>query len=126
MAKRLVAKVGEYQKDGQTKGEYVKIGVILENQNGEYMLIDPSVSLSGVLAKQNAMAANSGQPVRDNVMASIFTDQNQQGGYQQNNNRQQHNQQQGNYSQCNNQKRSNPPANNYQQNGEPDFSFDDD
>lgn len=130
MAKRLVAKVGEYQKDGQTKGEYVKIGVILENQNGEYMLIDPSVSLSGVLAKQNTMAANSGQPMRDNVMASIFTDQNQQGGYQQNNqqqsNRQQYNHQQGNYNQGNNQQRSNPPANSYQQNGEPDFSFDDD
>lgn len=125
MAKRLVAKVGEYQKDGQTKGEYVKIGVILENQNGEYMLIDPSVSLSGVLAKQNAMAANSGQPMRDNVMASIFTDENQQGGYQQNNH-QQSNRQQGGYNQGNNQQRSNPPANRYQQNGEPDFSFDDD
>lgn len=125
MAKRLVAKVGEYQKDGQTKGEYVKIGVILENQNGEYMLIDPSVSLSGVLVKQNAMAANSGQPMRDNVMASIFTDQNQQGGYQQNNH-QQSNRQQGGYNQGNNQQRSNPPANSYQQNGEPDFSFDDD
>lgn len=130
MAKRLVAKVGEYQKDGQTKGEYVKIGVILENQNGEYMLIDPAVSLSGVLAKQNVMAANSGHPMRDNVMASIFTDQNQHGVYQQNNqqqnNRQQHNQQQGNYNQGNNQQRSNPPVNSYQQNGEPDFSFDDD
>lgn len=126
MAKRLVAKVGEYQKDGQTKGEYVKIGVILENQNGEYLLIDPSVSLSGILAKQNAMAANAGQPMRDNVMAGIFTDQNQgQQGYQQNN-RQQGGQQNRGYSQAPQQQRSNPPANNYSQNQGPDFDFDDD
>lgn len=126
MAKRLVAKVGEYQKDGQTKGEYVKIGVILENQNGEYLLIDPSVSLSGILVKQNVMAANAGQPMRDNVMAGIFADQNQgQQGYQQNN-RQQGGQQNRGYSQSPQQQRSNPPANNYSQNQSPDFSFDDD
>lgn len=126
MAKRLVAKVGEYQKDGQTKGEYVKIGVILDNQNGEYVLIDPSVSLAGILAKQNAMAANAGQPMRDNVMAGIFTDQNQGGqqGYQQP--RTQSNQQPRQQPQGNQGYRNNPPANNYQQNGEPDFSFDDD
>lgn len=133
MAKRLVAKVGEYQKDGQTKGEYVKIGVILENNNGEYILIDPSVSLSGVLAKQNAMAANAGQPMRDNVMAGIFTDQQQGGqqgysnqGGQARNNQQGHNQRQGGYNQGGQQQRSNPPANNHQQNGEPEFEFDDD
>lgn len=77
MAKRLVAKTGEYQKDGQTKGEYTKIGVVLSNQNGEYMLLDPAVSLAGVLAKQNAMAISKGEQVRDNVMVSIFDDENQ-------------------------------------------------
>lgn len=78
MAKRLVAKTGEYQKDGQTKGEYVKIGVVLSNQNGEYMLLDPAVSLAGVLAKQNALAMSKGEQVRDNVMISVFDDDNQQ------------------------------------------------
>ena len=29
MAKRIVAKTGQYQKDGQTKGEYTKLGVML-------------------------------------------------------------------------------------------------
>lgn len=89
MAKRLVAKTGEYQKDGQVKGEYTKLGVVLSNQNGEYMLLDPSVSLAGVLAKQNALAMSKGEQVRDNVMVSIFEDDNQQqqqgqqqGGYQ--------------------------------------------
>lgn len=75
MAKRLVAKVGEYQRDGQTKGEYVRIGVILSNDNGEYALIDPTVNLAGVLTKQNLMAHGKGGKPRDKVMVSIFTDE---------------------------------------------------
>ncbi len=78
MAKRIVAKTGEYQKDGQNKGEYTKLGVMMENNNGEYMLLDPSVSLAGVLAKQNALAAKTGGQQRDMVMVSIFNDDNQQ------------------------------------------------
>ncbi len=98
MSKRIVAKTGEYSKDGQTKGEYTKLGVMLNNNNGDYMLLDPSVSLAGVLIKQNALAAKSGKEQRDMVMISIFEDDNQQqsnnqgqqqGGYNQNNNQQQ-------------------------------------
>lgn len=80
MTKKLTAKIGTYQKDGQTKGRYVNLGVILSNDKGEYILLDPSVSLSGVLAMQNAMADRP----RDKVMVSIFDDDNrQQGGGQQ-------------------------------------------
>ena len=96
MAKRIVAKTGQYEKEGQTKGEYTKLGVMLNNDNGEYMLLDPSVSLAGVLIKQNALAAKSGGQQRDMVMISIFEDDNQSQG--QNNNqgqqRQQNSQQQ--------------------------------
>ncbi|MFT6835113.1 MAG: hypothetical protein ACJA0H_001147, partial [Francisellaceae bacterium] len=42
MAKRISAKIEEYQKDGQTKGKYVDIGVIMQNANGEYMMLNPS------------------------------------------------------------------------------------
>ncbi len=77
MSKRIVAKTGEYSKDGQTKGEYTKLGVMLNNNNGDYMLLDPSVSLAGVLIKQNALAAKSGKEQRDMVMISIFEDDNQ-------------------------------------------------
>jgi len=88
MTKRLAAKVGTYQKEGQTKGEYAKIGVILQNDNGEYLLLDPTVSLAGVLAKQNVMLAKEGKPPKDMVACSIFDDSNQgnqpqQQGYQQ-------------------------------------------
>ena len=80
MAKRIVAKTGEYQKDGQTKGEYTKLGVILNNDNGEYILMDPCVNLAGVLLKQNALAAKTGGQQRDMVMISIFEDDNQNQG----------------------------------------------
>ena len=80
MAKRIVAKTGEYQKDGQTKGEYTKLGVMLNNDNGEYMLLDPSVSLAGVLIKQNALAAKTNGQQRDMLMVSIFDDDNQNQG----------------------------------------------
>ncbi len=90
MAKRIVAKTGTYQKDGQEKGEYTKLGVILNNDNGEYMLLDPTVSLAGVLIKQNALAAKTGSQQRDMLMVSIFEDDNQ--GQQQNNQQQAPNQ----------------------------------
>lgn len=93
MAKRIVAKTGEYQKDGQAKGEYTKLGVMLNNNNGDYMLLDPSVNLAGVLIKQNALAAKTGKEQRDMVMISIFDDDNQQ----QNSNQGQQQQSQGGF-----------------------------
>lgn len=78
MAKRITAKVEEYQKDGETKGKYVEIGVILNNDNGDYILLDPSVSLSGILAKQNALEFSKGGQMRSNIMCSVFDNDNQQ------------------------------------------------
>lgn len=95
MAKRLVVKTGEYtNQQGETKGEYTKIGVILDNQNGEFVLMDPTINLAGVLLKQNALAQKQGKQTSEYVMVSIFSDDNavpqqrpqqqqQQGGYQQ-------------------------------------------
>jgi hypothetical protein len=78
MAKRIMAKTGEYQnQQNETKGEYTKLGVMLNNNNGDYMLLDPSVNLAGVLIKQNALAAKTGKDQRDMVMISIFDDDNQ-------------------------------------------------
>lgn len=82
MAKRLSAKVGEYQKDGQTKGEYVSIGVILSNDNGEYMLLDPTVNIAGVLALQNMMNHKAGRKISNRVMVGVYSDDDRgsQGG----------------------------------------------
>ena len=74
MSKSIKAKVGTYQKDGATKNRYQDIGAILSNQNGEYILLNPSVSLAGILAQQNAMSGES----RGNVMCSIFDNDDRQ------------------------------------------------
>ena len=81
MAKqRLAIKTGEYtNQQGETKGEYTRLGVIMDGQNGQYLLLDPSVSLAGCLAKQNRMNHKAGKEVRDSLMVSVFDDsQNQQ------------------------------------------------
>ena len=79
MTKKLVAKVGEYQKDGQTKGRYVTIGVILSNDNGEYAILDPSVNLAGALTMQNMTNHQAGRKTGDKLMVSIFENDNSQG-----------------------------------------------
>ena len=90
MVKRLMAKVGEYQKDGQTKGRYVEIGVIMSTDNGEYALLSPSVDLAGVLMQQRIMAQNGSGKAGDRVMVSIFEENREgrgSGGGQQSNQR---------------------------------------
>ena len=78
MTKRLTAKVGEYQKDGQTKGRYVDLGVILSNSNGEYVLLDPTVNLAGVMLQQRILAQATGKKAGDRVMCSVFNNDRQQ------------------------------------------------
>lgn len=74
MVKRLTAKIGEYEKDGQTKGKYVDLGVILSNDKGEYVLMDPTVNLAGVLTLQNMMNHKAGRKTSDRVMVGVFSD----------------------------------------------------
>ena len=86
MAKRLAAKVGEYQnQQGETKGEYVRLGVIMQGDNGEYALLDPTVNIAGALAKQNMMNHKNGKQIRDSLMVSVFDDSQQQQSPQQSN-----------------------------------------
>ena len=84
MSKKLSAAVGSYQKDGQDKVRWQNIGVILDNNGKEYVLLDPTVSLGGIMALQNAEAMKKGEPLRDRIMVGVFEEDNQQqGGYQQ-------------------------------------------
>lgn len=82
MVKRLMVKTGEYQKDGQTKGRYTEVGVIMSNDKGEYALLDPAVNLAGVLLQQKILADANGGRSGDRVMVSIFDNDNQRGGGQ--------------------------------------------
>ena len=77
MAKRIVAKTGEYtNQQGETKGRWTDIGVIMENQHGEYIMLNPTVDLAGVLMKQRLFAQANNSRVGDNVMCSIFENDN--------------------------------------------------
>ena len=83
MAKRLVIKTGEYTNgQGETKGEYTRVGVMMDGDNGPYLLLDPCVNLAGCLTKQNMMNHKNGKQVRDSLLVSVFEDENsqQQGG----------------------------------------------
>ena len=104
MTKRLSAVVGEYiNKENQPKAEWVNIGIIgIGKNNKEYVLLDPTINLAGILLKQNVLAQKRNEAPSDMIMASIFEEQQNQG--QQNNNQQQGQQQgQGNFQQNNNQ-----------------------
>lgn len=82
---KLLCRVDTYEKHGEQKNKHVELGVLMEGQHGEYGMIEPTVSLAGVLAQQNALAAKEGKPPRARVMFSVWRDQPQQGGdpYQQ-------------------------------------------
>ena len=74
MAKKLMVANGKYQKDGQEKTKWLEVGVILESNGKEFMLIDPIINFAG-FDRQG----------KDRVMVSIFEDQhnNQQKAPQQ-------------------------------------------
>lgn len=104
MTKRISAVTGEYQnQQGEQKAEFTQIGIVGVSQSGkEYILLDPSISLAGVLARQNALAFKRGEPMRDMIMCSVFeqeSQQPQQGGYGQQPQQQYNQQPQGNYQQ---------------------------
>ena len=98
MTKRLSAVVGEYtNKENQQKAEWANIGIIgVGKNNKEYVLLDPTVNLAGILLKQNVLAQKRNEAPSDMIMASIFEEQPQQNNQQQNNFQQPNQQQQQN------------------------------
>lgn len=71
--KKIMAKTGSYTNaQGEQKNNWTRIGVIKTNDKGEYLLLDPTVNLAGVMLKQQA---NSDRVIH-NVMCSVFTDDN--------------------------------------------------
>lgn len=107
--KRLSAVVGEYtdKQSGQQKADWSNVGIIGVSAKGkEYMLLNPEVSLAGLLVKQNVLAANKGEKLSDMVMISIIDEQTQSNNQQQNNNQGQQ-QQTGGFQQNNQQQQQN-------------------
>ena len=56
--KKILIKTGEYESDEGTKNRYTQLGIVKDNQHGEYLLLDPTINLAGCLLKQNLLNNN--------------------------------------------------------------------
>ena len=72
----LAIKVGEYEKDGEKKGKYTNVGVLMQGENGMFALLDPTVDLAGALVCQRLLNP---QKAGDRVMCSVFEKRAQTG-----------------------------------------------
>jgi hypothetical protein len=64
--KDLAVCVNKYEKDGQTKGKYINIGVVMQDDSGkEFILLDKTFNPAGV---------DTGE--YDQVMVTIFDNKN--------------------------------------------------
>lgn len=67
----LKCKVGTYEKDGQTKGKYVDVGVLMQGQDGGmFVLLNTTFNPAGVPNPEG----------KESVLVSVFTDDQQQQG----------------------------------------------
>ncbi len=71
--KKIMAANGSYtDREGNTKTNWVKIGMLGMSQNGkEYILLDPCINLAGFTREMG----------KDMLMCSVFEDQPKQQGY---------------------------------------------
>ena len=58
----MAVKVGEYEKGSETKGRYENVGVVMEGDNGPYVLLKRSFNPAGV--------PNTDE--RDKIIISLF------------------------------------------------------
>jgi hypothetical protein len=88
MAKKydLVVKVGEYtDRDGQTKGRFKNVGVMMDGDKGPYILLDRTFNPAGV----------GGNDGRESIIVSLYEPKDNQ-GQQPSQAQQQHSQQKAN------------------------------
>lgn len=60
--KDLAVVIGTYEKGGETKKRYQNIGVLMEGENGQFILLDPLINLAAVPREAG----------KDRVMVSMF------------------------------------------------------
>lgn len=66
----LAVVTGTYEKDGETKKRYENIGVVMENDNGMYMLLKKTFNPAGI------------QDGKESIIVSMFEPRNNQGQQQ--------------------------------------------
>jgi len=64
MAKKydIVAKIGEYHSNGETKNRYLNVGAVMTGEHGPYMLLNKTFNPAGV----------PGDPHKDSILLSLF------------------------------------------------------
>lgn len=59
----ITVKVGTYEKDGETKNRYKKVGMVMEkDDNSRFIMIDPTFNFAAIQREQN----------RDMVICSLM------------------------------------------------------
>ena len=69
----IVAKVGEYQKNGETKGRYLNVGALMEKDGKPFLLLNRTFNPAGVPNQDN----------RDTVLLSLYEPKNSSNDYNQ-------------------------------------------
>lgn len=79
----LAVKTGEYQdREGNTKGRYENIGAIMENDNGQFMMLKRTFNPAGVPTDRDNILVSMFEPKpRDGQQQSGGQQQGNQGGY---------------------------------------------
>lgn len=69
----IVVATGSYtDSTGQEKKRWTNLGAMMENENGPYLLLDPTVSLPGLLMKQRLLNQKEGKTPGESILASVF------------------------------------------------------
>lgn len=69
----LSCRVDTYDSQHGPKSKYQDVGVLITQDDGrQYILLEPTVSIAGILAKQNELAAREGKPPRTSVMVGVY------------------------------------------------------
>ena len=61
----MAVKVGEYVKDGETKGRYENIGSVMKGENGSFCLLKKTFNPAGVQTAEG----------KDSILVSLFKPQ---------------------------------------------------
>ena len=70
MAKKydIVAKIGEYHSNGETKNRYLNVGAVMSGEHGPYMLLNKTFNPAGVPGDLN----------KDSILLSLFEPRDRQ------------------------------------------------
>lgn len=72
----LAVKTGEYQDGDDTKGRYKNVGVVLEGDNGMFIMLDRTFNPAGV--------PDLNDDRRDTILISMFEPREEEGGSKRN------------------------------------------